>query len=75
MRIPIGLSSYERAEGDLPELPVINMFAEEAPTEEGQVVLQSRRGLDDRSADMGVGPVKALFQLDGVVSGIKIEPF
>lgn len=63
-----GLSSYERAEGNLPELPVVNMYAEEAPTEERGVMLQSRRGLDDRSADMGSGPVKALFRRDLVLS-------
>lgn len=64
-----GLSSYERARGDLPGLPVVNMFAEEAPTEEGGVVLQSRPGLEDRDADMGAGPVKALFKRSGVLSG------
>jgi hypothetical protein len=48
------------------------MFAEEAPTEDRQVVLQSRPGLSDRSADMGAGPVKALFQKDGVLSGALI---
>lgn len=62
-----GLSSYERAEGNLPELPVINMYAEEAPTEERGVMLQSRRGLADRSADMGDGPVQQLFRRDLVL--------
>lgn len=63
-----GLSSYERAAGNLPELPVVNMYAEEAPTEERGVMLQSRPGLEDRSADMGTGPVKALFRRDLVLS-------
>lgn len=62
-----GLSSYERAEGDFPELPVVNLYAEEAPTEGGGVALQSRRGLDDRGADMGTGPVEALFRRDLVI--------
>jgi len=62
-----GLSSYERAEGDIPGLPVVNMYVEET-TSEG-VVLQSRRGLVDRGEVMGSGPVKALFKRDGVVSG------
>lgn len=66
-RVQYGISSYKRGRGDLPELPVINMFAEDAPTEEGQVVLQSRPGLDDRSADMGTGPVTGLFKRDLVV--------
>lgn len=65
--ISIGLSSYERAEGDLPALPVVNMFAEQTASED--VVLQSRRGLDDRGADMAAGPIEALFQKDGVISG------
>lgn len=64
-----GLSAFERGRGDLPELPVINMFAEEAPTEQGGVVLQSRPGLSDRSADMGAGPVETLFRRDGVLAG------
>lgn len=53
----------------MPELPVINMFAEEAPTEERGIALQSRPGLGDREADMGAGPVRQLFQRDGVLSG------
>lgn len=68
-RMQFGLSAFERARGDLPELPVINMFAEEAPTEETGVVLQSRPGLSDRAANMGAGPVEALFQRDGVLAG------
>lgn len=62
-----GLSSYERAAGDMPSLPVINMYAEEAPTESGGIMLQSRPALEDRSADMGFGPVEQLFQADLVL--------
>ena len=69
MRMQFGLSAFTRARGDLPDLPVVNMFAEQAPTEEGGVVLQSRPGLVDRAADMGAGPVKALFKADGVLDG------
>ncbi len=68
-RMQFGITAFERARGDLPELPVVNMIAEDAPTEETGVVLQSRPGLIDRSATMGVGPVKALFRADGVMSG------
>lgn len=67
--LTFGLSSYERAEGNLPEMPVVNMYAEEAPTENMGVVLQSRQGLVDRAANMGTGPVEALFKADGVLSG------
>jgi hypothetical protein len=62
-----GLSSYERAEGDLPGLPVVNMYAEETASE--GIVLQSRPPLVDRGADLGTGPVRALYKRDGVVGG------
>lgn len=68
MRVPFGLSSYQRGPGDLPELPVVNLYAEAAPTEEGAVVLQSRPGLSDRGANMGSGPVKQLFRRDLVLN-------
>lgn len=64
--IEIGLSSYERASGDLPELPVINMYAEATQSE--SIVLQSRPALVDRGADMGSGPVRQLFRRDNVLS-------
>lgn len=65
--IPFATSSYERGEGDLPPLPLRNMYAEEAPTEQRGIVLQSRPGLADRGADMGAGPVQQLFKRDGVL--------
>lgn len=67
-QVQFGLSSYERADGDLPGLPVINMYAEQAPTEDRGVMLQSRPGLGDREADMGAGPVQQLFLRDLVLS-------
>ena len=69
MRMQFGTTAFERARGDLPELPVLNMFAEEAPTEETGVVLQSRPPLASRSAAMGSGPVDTLFKKDGVLNG------
>lgn len=69
MRVPFGVTTVERDRGGLPPLPVINMFAEEAPTEETGLALQSRPGLSDRSADMGTGPVAGLFKGDGVIDG------
>lgn len=68
MRVPFGLSYHQRGPGDMPELPVTNMRAEAAPTEKGEVVLLSFPGQADRSADMGAGPVKALFLRDLVLS-------
>lgn len=66
--IPFATSSYERARGDLPSLPVVNMFIEESPTEKNGFVLQSRAGLDDRSQDMGSGPVQQVFRRDLVLN-------
>lgn len=66
--LSFGITDRKRARGDLPEMPVKNMFAEEAPTEEKGVVLHSRPPLADRGANMGSGPVKALFQRDNVLS-------
>ena len=69
MRLSFGTNASERARGDLPALPVINLFAEQAPTEESGIALQSRPGLTDRVIDMGAGPVSALFKADGVLDG------
>ena len=65
--IPFATSSYERNEGNLPPFPVVNMYAEKSIT--GEMMLQSRPGLDNRSADMSTGPIKQLFKRDGVLSG------
>jgi len=61
-------STYNRDRGNLPELPVVNLFVEEAPGEE-QPILQSRPGLADEGTSMGAGPVKRLFKVDGVLDG------
>lgn len=66
--VQFGTSSYKRSRGDMPPLPVVNMFAEEAPTEETGIALQSRPGLSDTSVEMGLS-VEALFRRDGVLSG------
>lgn len=68
--IRFGTSSYERGLGGLPSLPVVNMFAEEAPTEETGICLQSRPGLVDTGLPvMGAGPVTGLFRSSGVLNG------
>jgi hypothetical protein len=66
MQLQFGLSSYARARGDFPALPVVNMTAEQAPTEDRQVALVSRPGLADREADVGTS-VDQLFQRDLVL--------
>lgn len=62
------LSNYDRDRGNLPELPVINMFAEQVPIE-ARPILQSRPGLALNGTTMGAGPVKRLYQIDGVLDG------
>lgn len=62
-----GISTFERRRGDFPELPVVNMLAEDIPTEPG-ITLQSRPGLENASVNMGSDPVKELFQIDGVLN-------
>lgn len=66
--LSFGLSSYARLRGSMVELPVVNMFAESAPSEEGPS-LQSRPGLEETGTTLGYGPVDALFEKDGVLSG------
>jgi hypothetical protein len=63
-----GTSSYIRQRGNLPELPVINMFAESEVAEDG-ITLQSRPGIEDEGTMLGNGPVKALYSIDGVLGG------
>ena len=69
MRLQFGITTAQRVRGNLPELPILNMFVEEAPTEELRITLQSRPGLTDRALNMGAGPVQALFKGDGVLTG------
>lgn len=67
-KLQYAVSEFNRDRGNLPELPVVNMFVEQSPTEDS-VVLQSRPGLTNSGTSMGAGPVKALFQIDGVLDG------
>ncbi len=62
-----GLSTFQRRRGDFPQLPVVNMLGEDIPVEPG-VTLQSRPGLEETSINMGTGPVRELFQIDGVLN-------
>lgn len=67
-RMPILLSQFDRTRGNLPSFPIINMYAEQAPTEEGEVILQSRPGMAVQST-AGSGPIHCLYKHDGVLSG------
>lgn len=68
MEMKYGISNYDRERGNFPPLPVVNMFAEKVPIEETQVILQSRPGLQNSSVVMGGGPIRGLFQVDGVLN-------
>lgn len=63
-----GISAFDRDKGNFAELPLINMVVEEVPTEPNRA-LQSRSGLTESGTTMGDGPVKTLFQIDGVLDG------
>lgn len=68
MRMQFGTSAFERARGDLPTVPLLNMVVEQVPTEETGVALQSRPGLVDRNRTVGAN-VTQVFRADGVLSG------
>jgi hypothetical protein len=69
MDLTYGISNYDRTRGNLPSLPVINMFAEKSSSEE-HPVLQSRPGLANSGLTMGAGPIKTLYRNDGVLSDV-----
>jgi hypothetical protein len=59
-----GAGTYERTNGNFPELTLVNMFLETgAQTSEGQTALLSRPGLGQVST-AGTGPIHALFMHD-----------
>lgn len=62
-----GTSTFERRRGDFPALPVVNLFAENIPTEPG-VTLQARPGLEETGVSVGVGPIREVYTADGVLS-------
>jgi hypothetical protein len=61
-----GKGAYKRSRGNLPELPVINMFVETS-TADG-IVMQSHKALTEE-AEVGSGPVRAKLEKDGVFGG------
>jgi hypothetical protein len=66
--ITYGTGAYRRNNGNMPEVRLLNMFVEQAPTSETGAVLLSREGLSEHSAP-GAGPVTAVFQQDGLFGG------
>jgi hypothetical protein len=68
VRIFYGKGAYRRANGNLPELKLINMAIEPSPVDEEGVVLISREGLTE-SFLAGSGPIRGVFKEDGVFGG------
>lgn len=62
-----GVSTTERRRGDFPPLPVVNMLAEQVPSEPG-VALQSRPGLESVGITWGSGPIRGIYTADGVLN-------
>jgi hypothetical protein len=62
-------TTIRRGRGGMPEMPLVNMFAESAVTEPRKFALQSFPGLSEQGTELGSGPVHALLQKDGVASG------
>jgi hypothetical protein len=73
MDLAFGLSAYKRDRGNLPELPVVNMFVEKATTEPSQVALHSRPPLVQSAASVGTGVVRGIFKKDGVLNGSEFK--
>lgn len=70
--LPLVMTTVRRARGEMPQLPLVNMFAENAVSEPRQFSLISFPGLVEQGTEMGPGPVRSLFQKDGVLSGALI---
>ena len=61
-----GKGAYNRTQGNLPQLDVVNMFVEQSASQ--GVIMQSRRPLGE-VVEVGSGPVRASQVRDGVFNG------
>lgn len=66
MLVPFGIGTYRRA--DLPRVRLVNLFAEKAPTTEGQIALLPRPALTP-FLTLGSGPIRGVYGQDGLFSG------
>jgi hypothetical protein len=66
--IPFGRTSYQRENGNMPRLRLVNMITEAAPTNPEGSVLISRLPMLN-SDTIGTGPVDGIFQKNGVLEG------
>ncbi|ASK88464.1 packaged DNA stabilization protein [Sphingorhabdus sp. SMR4y] len=67
MQIDYGRSAYTRSRGNLPPLDLVNLFVEKGKAGD-PTILQSRKGIVSDSTH-GSGPIKAVFQREGVFGG------
>lgn len=67
-QIQFGKSAYRRDAGNMPELRVVNMMAEQTPTADGGLTLMSRKGLVEY-AQRGSGPIRGMFSQSGLFGG------
>jgi hypothetical protein len=65
--LAFGKGTYRRLAAGLPELRVVNMFAEAAATSQEGVVMLSRPGMVP-AGDMGDGPIRGLFYQEGTLN-------
>ncbi|QZP07774.1 packaged DNA stabilization protein [Caenibius sp. WL] len=65
----LATSTVRRSRGELPQLPLVNMFAEAAITEPERFSLLSRPGFSGNGQQYGDGPIRALFRQQGVLNG------
>jgi hypothetical protein len=66
--IPFGKSTYKRENGDMPQLRLVNMIAEQSPTAPDSIILLSRLPLVE-DASVGNGPIAGIFRQAGVFNG------
>lgn len=67
-KLPLARSAYKR--GDLPEVPLSNLFFEVDPlNQDDQVSLLARGGLSS-FATVGSGPIRGIWRQDGALSGV-----
>lgn len=68
-KLAYGHSAYLRANGDLPEIKLINLLLEASPSDEDGIVLLARAGLVEHSTPGSTGPVRGIFSKAGLFSG------
>lgn len=69
-QLALGTDAYSRQFGNLPPIVLINFFAEQSITDEDELILQPRPGLET-SVTRGAGPIHGIFSSAGAFNGDK----